>query len=174
LWLLDADLHFLDARPERIVLVEKEVMREHEHVLRGMYDAFTRRDLDALLEGFHPEIEIDETEDLAHAAALLRVLGPRFVVLSGNYRGREEVRRLAESLWEISDWFTAEPQEFIAAADCIIVALRMHARAKGTGLEGQADTAHVWTMKDGKGRRLRVYADTSKAHEAAQRTAPEG
>ena len=149
-------------------MLVSETMREHEQVLRGMYDAFTRRDIDALLEGFHPEIEIEETEDLAHAAALLRVLGPRFVVLSGNYRGREEVRRLAESLWDISDWFTAEPQEFIAAGECIIIVLKMNARARGTGLEGEADTAHVWTMKDGKGRRLRVYADTSKAHEAAE------
>jgi ketosteroid isomerase-like protein len=146
-----------------------QTMREHEEVLRGIYDAFNRRDLERLLAGFHPDIEVDETEDLAYAAALLRVLGPRFVVLSGGYSGHQEVRRLFETIWEISDWFTAKPKEFIATDDCIIVVLRLHARAKDTGLEGEADTAHLWTMKDGKGQRLRVYADTSKAHEAAGR-----
>jgi ketosteroid isomerase-like protein len=145
----------------------KEVMREHEEVLRGIYDAFNRRDINGLLEGLHPEIEVDETEDLAYAAALLRVLGPRFVVLSGGYRGHAEVRRLFETVWEISDWFKAEPQRFIAADGCIIVVLRLHARAKETGLEGEADTAHLWTMEEGKGRRLRVYADTMNAHKAA-------
>jgi uncharacterized protein len=147
----------------------KRTMPEHEAVLRSIYDAFNRRDIEALLEGFHPEIEVDETEDLAYAAALLRVLGPRFVVLSGGYRGREEVRRLFETVWEISEWFKAEPQDFIAADDCIIVVLKLHARAKETGLEGEADTAHLWTMEEGKGRRLRVYADPGKAREAAER-----
>lgn len=150
-------------------MLVKGTMREHEELLRGIYDAFNRRDIDGLLEGFHPEIEIDETEDLAYAAALLRVLGPRFVVLSGGYSGLEEVRRLFETVWEISDWFNAEPQEFIPADGCIIVVLKLQARAKETGLEGEADTSHLWTMKDGKGRRLRVYADTSEAHEAAER-----
>jgi ketosteroid isomerase-like protein len=145
----------------------REVMREHEQALRGVYDAFNRRDIDGLLERLHPEIEVDETEDLAYAAALLRVLGPRFVVLSGGYRGRDEVRRLFESVWEISDWFKAEPKEFIATDGCIIVVLKLHARAKDTGLEGEADTAHLWTMEAGKGRRLRVYADAMNAHKAA-------
>jgi uncharacterized protein len=144
-------------------------MREHEEVLRGIYDAFNRRDLDGLLSGFHPEIEVDETEDLAYAAALLRVLGPRFVVLSGGYRGHEEVKRLFESVWEIAEWFTARPKDFIQIGDAVIVVLRLHARARETGLEGEADTAHLWTMEDGKGRRLRVYADAGKAHKAFER-----
>lgn len=150
-------------------MLVKQGMREHEAVLRGIYDAFNRRDIGGVLERFHPDIEVDETEDLAFAAALLRLLGPRFVVLWGGLRGYDEVRSVLESVWEISDWFKAEPQEFIAADDCIVVVLKFHARAKETGLEGEAEAAHLWTMKDGKARRLRVYADTSKAHEAAER-----
>jgi ketosteroid isomerase-like protein len=144
-------------------------MRKHVEVLEGIYEAFNRRDIDGLLERFDPEIEVEETEDLAYAAALLRVLGPRFVVLSGGYSGHEEVKRLFETVWEISEWFTARPKDFIPAGDCVIVVLELHARARETGVEGEADTAHLWTMKDGKGRRLRVYADTGKAHEAAAR-----
>lgn len=144
-------------------------MREDVEVLRGVYEAFNRRDVDALLEGFHPEIEVEETEDLAYAAALLRVLGPRFVVLSGGYRGLEEVKRLFETVLEISDWFKAEPREFIETEDRIIVVLRLHARAKETGLEGEAETVHLWTMQDGKGIRLQVYAQATDALEAAER-----
>lgn len=143
-------------------------MREHEEVLRGIYEAFNRRDIDQVLDGFHPEIEVEETEDLAFAAALLRLLGPRFVVMWGGLRGHKEVRGLLETVWEISDWFKAEPQEFIGQEDRVIAVVKMRARAKETGLEGEAEAAHLWTMKDGKCHRLRVYADTSKAHEAAQ------
>jgi ketosteroid isomerase-like protein len=143
-------------------------MRQHEEVLRGIYEAFNRRDLNRLLELLHPEIEVDETEDLAYAAALLRLLGPRFVVLSGGYRGHEEVTRVFETAWGISDFFNVEPQEFIPVDEAIIVVLKLHARALETGLEGEVHSAHLWTMEDGKGRRLRVYTDVSKAQEAAQ------
>ena len=143
-------------------------MRQHEEVLRSIYEAFNRRDLNRLLELLHPEIEVDETEDLAYAATLLRLLGPRFVVLSGGYQGHEEVTRVFETVWSISDWFNVEPQKFISVDDAIIVVLRLEARALETGLEGEAHSAHLWTMQDGKGRRLRVYADVDQAQQAAK------
>jgi ketosteroid isomerase-like protein len=145
-------------------------MREHVDVLRAIYEAFNRRDIEGLMEGLHPEIEVAETEDLAYAAALLRVLGPRFVVLSGGYHGPQEVRRLFETVWEISDWFEANPHEFIELDGQVVVVLRLRARARETGAEGEADTAHLWTMKDGKGKRLEVYAQKAEALRAAERS----
>jgi ketosteroid isomerase-like protein len=142
-------------------------MDREVQVLRGVYDAFNRRDLAGLLAGVHPEIEVVETEDLEYAALLLRVLGPRFVVLSGGYRGLNEVRGLFESVWEISEWFRAEPEEFIEAGDRVVVVLRLRARTKDTGLEGEAATVHLWTMREGKGVRLEVYAERERALEAA-------
>jgi ketosteroid isomerase-like protein len=135
--------------------------------LQGIYGAFNRRDIDGLLAGFDPEIVIEQTEDLAYAAALLRVLGPRFVILSGGYRGHPEVRRLFETVWEISDWFQVEPLEFIEAGERIVVPLQLRARAKDTGLEGEAETAHLWTMRDSKATRLEVYASKGDAVAAA-------
>jgi ketosteroid isomerase-like protein len=43
----------------------------------------------------------------------------------------------------------------------------LHARAKETGLVGEAETAHLWKMRDGKGIRLQVYAHKTEALEAA-------
>jgi ketosteroid isomerase-like protein len=143
------------------------MMRPNLDVLREIYDAFNRRDIEGLMEGFHPEIEIVETADLGYAALLLRVLGPRFVVLSGEYRGHDEVRRLFETVWEISEWFQANPEEFVERGDQVIVPLQLHARAKETGLVGEAETAHLWRMRDGKGIRLQVYAHKTEALEAA-------
>jgi ketosteroid isomerase-like protein len=139
----------------------------HAEVLRKLYDAFNRRDMGALLECLDPEVEIDETEDLAYAAQLLRVLGPRFVILSGGYHGHEEVRTLFETVWEISDRFVVEPDDFMEAGETVILSLAMRARARDSGVQGEAHTVHLWTMKDGRGSRLRVYAHRDEALRAA-------
>jgi hypothetical protein len=136
--------------------------------LRALYDAFNHCEIEPLLDGFDPEIEIDETEDLGYAALLLRVLGPRFVILSGRYRGIDEVRRLFESVWEISEWFRVEPLEILEVERSVIVPLRMEAKARDTGIVGEALAVHLWTMRDNRGLRLRVFADTESAISAAR------
>jgi ketosteroid isomerase-like protein len=141
--------------------------RQDVDVLSRLYEAFNRRDMPTMLECFDPDIEIVETEDLEYAALLLRVLGPRFVVLSGGYRGHEEVRRLFETVWAISDWFVVEPEEFIECRDALVVPLVLRARSADTGAEGEALTAHAWTMAAGRATRLRVYADRRRAVAAA-------
>jgi uncharacterized protein len=142
-------------------------MSANADVIQGIYDAFNRRDIEGLLAGFDEEIVIEQTEDLAYAAALLRLLGPRFVILSGGYSGHPEVKRLFETVWEISDWFQVDPEEFIEEDDRIIVVLNLHARAKDTGLEGEAQTAHLWTMHDRRATCLQVYATKADALTAA-------
>jgi ketosteroid isomerase-like protein len=142
--------------------------KQNLETLRQIYEAFNERDIDRLMTGFHPDIQIRETQDLAYAAALLRVLGPRFVILSGGYSGHKEVRRLWETVWEISDWFNVKVDEYIEAGEYIIVDLVLHARAKGTGREGEARTAHLWMMRDAKGIRLEVYPDKQQALAAAR------
>lgn len=141
-------------------------------VLERLYHAFNRRDMDAMLDCFDSEIEIEETEDLDYAALLLRVLGPRFVVLSGGYRGHEEVRRLFETIWAISDWFEVEPEDYIPRRDALVVPLVLRARSAEAGVEGEAQTVHVWSLSGGRATRLRVFADLPRAFEAAGPPAP--
>ena len=142
--------------------------RTNVEVVRGIYEAFNRRDIDGILNGMDPDIEIEETQDLAYAARLLRVLGPRFVVLSGAYRGCEEVRKLFEAVWVISDWFQANPEEFIEDDDWVVVPLRLRARGRDSGEEGEAITAHAWTMRNGKATKLQVYAEPEQALNAVR------
>jgi hypothetical protein len=136
--------------------------------LRALYEAFNRCEIEPLLDRFDPEIEVEETEDLGYAALLLRVLGPRFVILSGRYRGIDELRRLFESVWEIAEWFRVQPLELIEAEGRVIVPLRMEAKAKNTGNLGEASAVHLWTMREGRGVRLQVFADVESAINAAR------
>jgi len=142
--------------------------QQNVEVLRRMYEAWNDRDIDAIMGNYDPDIEIVETQDLAYAAALLRVLGPRFVILSGGYRGRGEVRKLWETIWEISEWFIVNPEDFIAVGDeQVVVPNVLNARAKGTGLEGEAPTAHLFTVRNGKVLRMQVFVDKQQALAAA-------
>ncbi|SRR6266540_114775 len=136
--------------------------------LRALYGAFNRCEIEPLLDRFDPEIEVEETEDLGYAALLLRVLGPRFVILSGRYQGIEEVRRLFESVWEIAEWFRVKPLDFVEAERRVVVSLRMEAKAKDTGIVGEALAVHLWRMREGRGLRLQVYADVESAISAAR------
>ena len=86
-----------------------------------------------------------------------------FVILSGQYRGLEEVRRLFESVWEISEWFVVEPGDPVEIGDSVVIPLDMRARARATGIEGSARTVHRWTMRDGRATRLQVFADGEEA-----------
>ena len=144
-----------------------DTFQESVEVLKGIYEAFNRRNMEGLLDGFDPEIEIQETEDLGYAALLLRVLGPRFVVLSGGYHGHEEVKGLFQTVWDISESFVAQPEEFAAVGDQIVVTLHLQAQSKASGVGGEGRTAHLWTMKQKKGSRLQVFADKADALEAA-------
>jgi ketosteroid isomerase-like protein len=48
----------------------------------------------------------------------------------------------------------------------VVVPLIMRARSADSGKEGEARTAHVWTMAAGRATTLRVYADRERALDA--------
>jgi ketosteroid isomerase-like protein len=131
--------------------------------LRSIYEAFNRRDLPAMLEHMHPDIEATSQDDLEYAALMLRLLGPRVVVLLGNYRGSEEVRRLFEAMWAISEHFAVEAEDFVELEEGIVVPVRLRATALDSGLEGEIPNAHAWTFSEGKATSLRVFTDRDRA-----------
>ena len=90
------------------------------------------------------------------------------MILSGGYRGLDEVRRLFESVWEIAEWFRVDAEKFIAVGEHVVVPLRLSAKAKATGIEGEALTAHLWKLRGGKALRLQVYAGNDEAIAAAK------
>jgi ketosteroid isomerase-like protein len=135
--------------------------------LRDLYSAFNRKDREGIRRVLDPDIVVDETEDLAYAAALLRVLGPRFVILSAGYRGIDEVVSLFDTVWEISEWFEVQPSEFMQMGNLVVVPLTLRAKSRHEGREGEAETAHLWTVDGGRARRLRVFPRRGDAVAAA-------
>jgi uncharacterized protein len=119
--------------------------------LRLGYEAFNRGDWEAAFRAAHPDVEL-KTAD--------RVTSP------GTYRGREEVKRFFDDLFEPFDEVTAEPQEFFDHGDQIVVFVRARLRPKGSSALVENRIGHLWTMRDGKVLRFEVFPEREKALEA--------
>jgi ketosteroid isomerase-like protein len=84
----------------------------------------------------------------------------------GVYRGHEGFRR-----W-LADWgaawaaWSVEPEEFIDAADSVVVFIRMKTRGRGSGIEIERRDAQVWRLRSGKVVRLDYFNDRKQALEA--------
>jgi ketosteroid isomerase-like protein len=120
--------------------------------LRGA-EALSERDLEAMLEVAHPEIEVE-----TH---------PGFVGQPPAYRGHDGVRHWLKALepWES---FQVDVEELIdTSADTVVVASHVTARGSGSGVDVEMRTYDVVTIVDGKIRRRQHYESRDDALKAA-------
>jgi ketosteroid isomerase-like protein len=118
--------------------------------LKG-YEAFARRDLDAVFELMHPDIEAHDPPEVPDATV---------------YRGHEAVRRDWEQTAELFEDFSIDVEETFDQGDEVVVFLRYRGRGKESGAVVEAPMAHVWTMRGGQAVRLRQFLDRTEALEA--------
>ena len=127
--------------------------QENVEIVRGAYEAFSRAGLDALLEHFHPDAEYDATA----------AIGP----YAGMYYGHAAIRNFLADYFESWEYVRMEPDDFIEVGeDNVVVLLRLHLRGRGSGIEVEARTVNVWTMRDGRAARMAIYNDKAEALEA--------
>lgn len=136
---------------------------QHGELLHRLYEAFNQRDMPGMLDCFDPDIEISAPDGLEYASLMVHLLGGRFVVLLDKYQGHQEVRRLYEAVWAISDFFLVEPQEFLEQGSSVLVPVVIRARSAEGGNANEAHATHLWTMSGGKLTSLRIFVDRSRA-----------
>jgi uncharacterized protein len=120
--------------------------------LRLGYEAVSRGDWDSPTEFAHPEFELQTAE---------RFVSP------GTYRGVEAVRRFFEDLFAPFDEVMVEPEEFFVRGDRIVVFVATRLRPAGSSAVVENRIGHLWTMRDGKAVRLRIFPRREDALEAA-------
>ena len=126
----------------------------HENVekARQFIDAYNRRDFDAAVESFDPDIEWILPEGQS----------------SDSCRGPDEVKRFWEGIDETFDELRLEPQEFVDGGDRVATRLRHHGRGKRSGIEINEELYHqVATFRGGRMVRIEYFAEWREALRAA-------
>ena len=113
--------------------------------IRGLYEAFNRGDVDAVLAGFADDIEWVEPEGLP-------------------YDSQNSAKGVAEGVFarvtSDIDGFSVTPEEFYAGGDEVIAIARYRGTGSQTGKPFDLQGAHAWTVRDGKAVRFREFSDT--------------
>jgi ketosteroid isomerase-like protein len=79
-------------------------------------------------------------------------------------RGRDAVRQyLAPNFFESQ---SAEPIEIIEEGDRILVIARVRARGRGSGIEVDGISYHLWTVAEGRATRFAAFVDRDEAFAA--------
>jgi uncharacterized protein len=84
----------------------------------------------------------------------------------GEWHGVEGLLEFTANQMDALADMSIEPEEFIAAADVLVVVVRLSGQAKHTGIEAEFPFVHVWTLRDGRAARLETYPDRAAALEA--------
>jgi ketosteroid isomerase-like protein len=125
--------------------------QDNVDVVQGVWDAFGRGDIDAVLEAISPSAETRVPESLPWG---------------GTYTGQDGFRDFLAKLDESFEAFSANPQKVLGADDNHVVVLaKTKGRTKGGGtIEGT--TIWIYQLRDGKIADAESFGDTARVLEA--------
>jgi ketosteroid isomerase-like protein len=138
--------------PHRIGRPALGMSQENVDKARAFIEAYNRRDFDAAVESFDPQIEWVLPERQSFDSC----------------QGPAQIRRFWNGLDETFEELRLEPQEFIDAGDKVATRLRHHGRGKRSGAEINEELYHqVATFRAGKMVRIEYFGEWSEALQAA-------
>jgi ketosteroid isomerase-like protein len=125
--------------------------QDNVDVVQGSWDAFSRGDIDAVLETIAPSAETRVPETLPWG---------------GTYAGPEGFRDFLAKLDESFEQFSATPEKVLGADDNhVIVLARIKGRARG-GASVEGKTIWIYQLRDGKIADAESFGDTAQVLEA--------
>jgi ketosteroid isomerase-like protein len=126
--------------------------QENVEIVRRGYRALNEGGIEAALELFDPDIEVDFPPEVSPEPQTLR--------------GHDAIRRWFEALAEVMEGVRIEPEEFIETGDRIVVPVQLIGTGRGSGIEAVQRVTQVWTLRNGRAVRMDAYADKASALEA--------
>lgn len=121
-------------------------------VVRSLFEAQARHDLDAIRELYDPSIEWDDVSGLWGDW--------------GSRRGREDISDAFARWFEAFEDVTFQADDFLDAGDHVVVTTRIRGRGRGSGLAVDHTITLVWTVGDGRVTRVGGYRERREALEA--------
>jgi ketosteroid isomerase-like protein len=116
--------------------------------VKGVYGAFSRGDVPAVLGAFADDIEWFEAEGMPYG---------------GLHRGPEAVaQNVFGPITEDVEGFAVTPEQLIGSGATVAAVVRYTGTGKATGKALDVPVVHVWDISDGKLARFRQFIDTVK------------
>jgi ketosteroid isomerase-like protein len=127
--------------------------QENVELVRRGLETLNRDGADGVLELCDPEIEW--------------ISIPGFLPDAEDAHGHAGVRAWFEKIDDAFSETRWEAQEIVDGGDRLMVALRLSASGRASGIEGEFDIFQAWTIRAGKLLRLESYLSRDQALEAA-------
>jgi ketosteroid isomerase-like protein len=123
-------------------------------LVRAAWEAWERRDMEAIFAFYDPEIVWDQTH--AQAGELTAV-----------YHGHDGVRQFMREWFAPFESYYARPEEFIDAGEAVVVRCRQGGRGRHSGVDVEMPPYwQVYRLRDGRAVRIEVYNDQREALKA--------
>jgi ketosteroid isomerase-like protein len=127
--------------------------QENVDKTRDYIEAYNRRDFEAAMEFFDPQVEWVLPEHQSSDSGV----------------GLGHIRRFWEGLDDTFEELRLDPQEFVDGGDRVAVRLRFYGRGKGSGLELETEMYHQITFfRDGIMVRIEYVESWPEALEAVE------
>jgi ketosteroid isomerase-like protein len=131
--------------------VASNASKANVDLLRRFYEYFNQRDLDAVLELCAPEVEVYKDPEVVEMVAAFTP------------RGQERVAQYLRGWLDSWDEYRARPEEFLESGEDVAVLVHLRARGKGSQFDIEEDMADVFSIRDGRIVRLRLYVQRRDA-----------
>ena len=126
--------------------------RENFETVRRANAAFNSGDIECILGLMHPDIET--------------AVGPELSAEPDTYRGHDGIRRYFDSFEDAMDEIRFHQEGFREADGSVIVAVRLTAKGRFTGIQVEQHLGQVWTVRHGKAIQIRSYVSYTEALKA--------
>lgn len=119
-------------------------------IVRASWDAWSRGDTDALFEFYDPDVEWDMTHS--------------YVPDMGVFHGHDGIREFFREWRAFFAEYRAEPEQFLAADDSVVVRVRQAGRGRSTTVDVEMPAYwQVYRLRDGRAVRVEIYRDEAEA-----------
>jgi ketosteroid isomerase-like protein len=129
------------------------VSRVNVDAVRRVLEAFNSGEIERVLAAVHPEFEA--------------VVPPELSAEPDTYRGYDGARRYFETFDEAMEAVRFEPERIWEAGETLVVAMRMTARGKQTGIPVEQRFVQLWILRDGRALFVRAFPSLTQALAAA-------
>ena len=127
-------------------------MNPNAATIRGLYEAFARGDVPAVLGALAPDVRWTEAEGFPYGGTYSgpqAVLENVFMKLGGEWEG-----------------FAAVPRELVSEGETVVAIGTYSGKFKASGKSMKAPYVHVWKFKGGKVQTFEQHTDTAVVQRA--------